>query len=144
MLDKIVYKRVSELYKYRVTSCTWPCISGTLYKLTCPVYASKVAYLRHVTFYEVQEKHDHVYLVGLYNIVLRVKSDEKSVSKVLIVRLRKQTWWNHLKIEVFDSFSLVFSCSIKKTWSDKFKSLCFGPNLIFTKILYFSKFVNLL
>ena len=30
--------------KYRVTSYTWPCVSGTLYKVSCPVYACRVAY----------------------------------------------------------------------------------------------------
>ena len=25
---------------YRVTSYTWPCVSGTLENLTCPVYAT--------------------------------------------------------------------------------------------------------
>ena len=53
-------------FTYRVTSYTWPCVSGTLYKVTCSVYACTVAYTRQVTFYKVLEKHGHVSLVRLY------------------------------------------------------------------------------
>ena len=34
---------------------TWPCFSGVLEKVTCPVYTCTVAYIRQVTFYKVQE-----------------------------------------------------------------------------------------
>ena len=57
---------------YRVTSYTWPCISGTLYKVTCPVYACRVSYTGQVTFYKVQKKHSHVYLVRLNYIITLV------------------------------------------------------------------------
>ena len=51
---------------YRVTSYTWQCISCTLCKVTCPLYASSVAYTEQVIFYEVLEVHGYVSLVGLY------------------------------------------------------------------------------
>ena len=35
-------------------------------KVACPVYVFTVAYTGQVTFYEVTEKHSHVYLVRLY------------------------------------------------------------------------------
>ena len=35
---------------YKVTSYTWPCVSGTLQIVTCPVYAFTVAYTKQVTF----------------------------------------------------------------------------------------------
>ena len=46
---------------------TWsmPCVSSMLLKVTCPVYGCTVAYSGQVTFYKVQEKHGHVYVVGL-------------------------------------------------------------------------------
>ena len=34
--------------------------SGTLYKVTFPVYATVHVYTEQVTFYKVQEKHGHV------------------------------------------------------------------------------------
>ena len=40
---------------YRVTSDTWPCVSGTLYKVTCLVYGCQVA------FYKKPDKQVHSY-----------------------------------------------------------------------------------
>ena len=55
--------------KYRVTSYTWPCDSGTLEKVTCTVYISTVAYTLQVTFYKVLETNCHIHLVGFYFIL---------------------------------------------------------------------------
>ena len=54
------------LCKYTVTSYTWPYVSCTLLKVTCPVYACTAAYTWQVTFYKVPDKQGHVYLVRLY------------------------------------------------------------------------------
>ena len=55
----LVYIRKSM---YRVTSYTWPYVSGTLENVTCQVYT--------FVFFRLPEKHGHVYLVGL-NFVLK-------------------------------------------------------------------------
>ena len=39
-----------------------PCVSGTMYQVTCSVYATVHVYTEQVTFYEVPENHGHVYL----------------------------------------------------------------------------------
>ena len=36
--------------KYKVTSYTWPCFSGTFQKVTCPVYTCTVAYTKILSF----------------------------------------------------------------------------------------------
>ena len=35
---------------YRFTNYTWPCVFGTLYKVTCPVYACTGAYTGQLLF----------------------------------------------------------------------------------------------
>ena len=44
--------------------------SGTLVKMTCPVYSSLVHWTNH--FYKVPEKHDNVYLVTLWMKIIVV------------------------------------------------------------------------
>ena len=38
-----------------MTSNTWPCVSSTLEKVTCPVYMCTVAYTEQVTFYKEEK-----------------------------------------------------------------------------------------
>ena len=59
-------RSASSRARYRVTSYTWPCVSGTLLTVTCPVYLCAVTYTGQVTFYKVPKTHGHVYLVMLY------------------------------------------------------------------------------
>ena len=49
-----VYKNIA--FYYRVTSYTWPCVSGSLLKVTCPVYPCSVTYIGQVTFYKIPEE----------------------------------------------------------------------------------------
>ena len=44
------------MFTYREISYTWPCVSGTLYKVTCPVYACTVAYIGQVTWLQGTRK----------------------------------------------------------------------------------------
>ena len=65
-------KNYAPKLKYAQFETTgWPvkhgCVfSGTLEKVTFPVYSCTLAYTEQVTFYKVPEIHGHVYLVPLY------------------------------------------------------------------------------
>ena len=52
---------------YRVTSHTWPCISGNLKKVTCPVYAYTIAYIEGVTFHKVQDIYTAMFIRVVVN-----------------------------------------------------------------------------
>ena len=43
------------LGRYRVTSYIWPCVSGTLWKMTCSVYTSTLVYTGPVKYNKVPE-----------------------------------------------------------------------------------------
>ena len=72
-----------------MTSYTWPCVSGTLEKVTCPVYGCKVAYTGQVTIYQVPGKHGYVYLVRLYAAVLAVRVSGVGTFALLTLEVEK-------------------------------------------------------
>ena len=53
---------ISVSATYRVTSYTWPFVSGTLLKVTSPLNTEQI------TFYTVSDQHGQVYLVRLYHL----------------------------------------------------------------------------
>ena len=61
MADDIFFSYVLLNFTYKVTMviCFWYLV---------PVYASTVAYTGKVNFNFLPETHDHVYLVGLYDM----------------------------------------------------------------------------
>ena len=61
----MIFRAISWNEVYRVTSYIWPCVSGTVYKVTFPVFGCTVVYTEQVTFRKVPEQHGHVYLVTL-------------------------------------------------------------------------------
>ena len=50
---KIKRFSLNNQFAYRVARYSWPCFSGTLTKVTCPVWATVHVYTGLVTFYKV-------------------------------------------------------------------------------------------
>ena len=51
---------------YRVIRNTWPCVSGNLQSVSCPMSATVQQLYTSIAFYKAQEQHGHVDLVGMY------------------------------------------------------------------------------
>ena len=50
----------------RLTSKTWPCVSGTLLNVNCLMYICTLSYTGQVMFIQGTRKHGHVNLFKLY------------------------------------------------------------------------------